>query len=76
MGPAPQLGVAGRATTGWQRSGLLALVWPVSSLGDPELEQWVDECAAEWSAVFSQQRCFALECLDGSLYGVLGLAVA
>jgi hypothetical protein len=29
-------------------------VWPAASLGDPQLEQGVDECAAEWPAVFSQ----------------------
>ena len=56
-----------RGELGGNGSGPLALAWPVSSLGDPELEQWVHECAAEWSAVFSQQRCLALKCLDGSL---------
>ncbi len=58
-----------------QRRRLLVLAWPVSSRGDPELEQRVYERAAERPAVLAPQHGLALQGLDGSLHGVLGLAV-
>jgi hypothetical protein len=45
-------------------------------LGDPELEQRIDERAAERPAVLPEEDRLALERFDRSLNSVLSLAVA